>query len=96
MHVNVEHGLPGLGAVVKNNPKIIADIIPGRQFGPDPHHFTDKGVILSGYRCRATDMFFGDYQKMHRGLGADIAKGQQFIIFEYFFSRYFTLDYFTE
>ena len=95
VHMQVEHRLAGLGAVVEHHPKMRDAFLDG-DFIADPYHFTHHLLILRADRRRAAEMFFRDYEKMNRRLRRDIAEGEHLVVFVQLAGRDFSPDNFAE
>jgi hypothetical protein len=89
MEVQVKDHLPGLGAIVDNHPETIADAGFGRNLCANPEHPSGQQFVLGAESGGVAEMFFRDHQKMDRGLGRDIFKGEQFFVFVEFVRRDF-------
>jgi len=94
--MNVKDGLSCGGAIVKDQPEAINKVEFGGQSCAYPHHLTDKLFIFRLHEGRSNNMFFGDDQKMDRGLGRDIPEGQELFIFVECICRDFTGNDLTE
>jgi len=81
MEMKVKHRLPGAAAVINDHP--IPVLFKPLLSSYRPRHkeqMADEFAIRDRYAVNICDMFFGDYERMHRRLGVNVFKCYRIIV----------------
>ena len=100
MHVQVQHLLPALPAVVDDDSESALTLklqaLFRRKPGSQHQYFTKQWRIALIHKHQRLDVLFRDQQKMHRRPRVDVVEGEDVIVFEELFRRDFAGGDFAE